>query len=154
MAQYIMIPIDMNNFFFENTRQVSQISYHDERSIEIDYHSVSGRVIVQNNGIYYWMTSPDIDHLTIHNVIEGLGYAGDQIVVTWTEWDGPGRNLQDVILNSPVNRAPMNQITLYQPNRQIPLFHLRGPFPMIAGIQNPNQQNVVPPRGLNVPPYN
>ncbi len=125
MAQYIRIPFDMNEF--DNVHQVCQISYHEERVIEIDYDSFRRRVVVQDNGEWFWLWSPDIQNLTIFNVLEALGYAGQQIVVTWTD-----DNQNNALLNSTVQNAALSQMSIYSPNQPIPQNHHRGPLPVIA----------------------
>lgn len=132
MAQYIRIPFDMDEL--DNVYQVCQISYHEERVIEINYDSFRRRVVVRDNGEWFWLWSPDIQNLTIFNVLEALGYAGEQIVVTWTD-----DNQNNALLNSTVQNAALSQMSIYSPNQPIPQNHRRGPLPAIA--HQPNDPN-------------
>ena len=139
MAQFIRTPIDDDDiqYVLQHSSQVSQVSYRDERVIEIDWDYQSHRTVVQDNGQWFHFTSPDIDNLTIQQVITGLGYTNEQAVVTWADYD-----MNDV-LNSVVENAPLNQITLYAPNQSIPAVHYEGALPAVAGqlIVNINNNN-------------
>jgi hypothetical protein len=77
--------------------------------------------------------------MTIYNVLEALGHAHEQIVITWTE---DGQN--DALLNSSVQNAALSQISIYSPNQPIPENHYLGPLPMIAGqpipVEHPNAE--------------
>lgn len=126
MAQYILTPFDTLNF--ENIIQVSQVSYHDERVVEIHYDVETMSVVVQNNGAYFYLTSPDTEHITIHQVFLALGYGSDQAVVTWS-----ADNEHTDVINEPVATAQFNQITLYPAGHTIPEYHYAGPLPMIVG---------------------
>ena len=88
-----------------------------------------------------YLDSPDIDHLTIYQVLGGLGYGNEQVVITWAE-DG----YADGVLNSNVSQATLNQITLYAPNQPIPQVNNNVPLPQVAGqpaLNDPNIPNVV-----------
>lgn len=137
MAQFIRTPIDINNIHavLQHVDQISQISYRDERVIEINWDRESRRPVIQDNGQWFYLTSPDIDNLTINQVLTGLDYANEQVVVTWVYGDNN-------VLNSTVEQAPLNQISLYAPNQPIPQIHNNGPLPAIAGqpIVDPNAE--------------
>lgn len=133
MAQFIRTPFDMD---FDGILQVSQIAYHNERLIEIFYDTDSNRVVVQNNGNYFWLTSPDINRLTINHVLITLGINNEQIVVTYTD-----NNQPNSVLNSIVEQAPLNQISIYPNNHPIPDNHYAGPLPAIAGQPIPDAAN-------------
>lgn len=140
MAQFIRTPCVPN---FNEVLQVSQCSYHDERLIEIHWHNESRRVLIQEFGNYFYLTSPDIENLTIFNVLEALGYGGEQIVVTWTE-----NNQNYALLNSIVEQAALSQMIIYPPNQPIPQNPYQGPLPVIAGQpihqeHNPNAESNV-----------
>ena len=113
MAQFIRTPIP--NTVFSHSRQISQITYRNQRSIEIDWDDTNELVIVHDNGQQFYFTSPDIQYLTIRQVLSGLGYADEQIVVSWSS---------DIysydILDYNVQQAPLNQIHLYAPGQPIP----------------------------------
>jgi hypothetical protein len=124
MAQYIRTPCIPD---FNGVIQVCQCSYHDERLIEIFWDTEVNRTLIQEFGQYFWLYSPDIPNITIHNVIEALGYTGEQIVVDWTE-----NNQNDALLNSTVQNAELSQISIYPPNQPIPENPHQGPLPVIA----------------------
>lgn len=130
MAQYIRTPCVPD---FNNVSQVTQCSYHDERVFEIFYDNANRRVLVQEYHDYFWITSPDIDNITIYQTLEALGYAGEQIVVTWTSDDQNGN-----LLNSIVEQAPLSQLAIYGPNQNIPLNPHQGPLPAVAGEPIPD----------------
>jgi hypothetical protein len=139
MAQYIRTPFENDNFPF-GLDQVSQIVYHSERVITIDFDTNTNRVLVQNNGETFWLTSPDIAAITMRNVFEHLGYAHEQIVLTYPEDESVNN-----VLDAPVQQAPLNQMAIYAPNEAIPAQHPDGPFPAVAGgpvpdAPNPNAQ--------------
>jgi hypothetical protein len=129
MAQYIRTPCVPD---FNEVSQVTQCSYHDERVFEIFYDNATRRVLVQEYHDYFWLTSPDIDNITVLQVLEALGYADEQIVVTWADLD-----LNNSVLNSPVEQAPLSQLAIYGPNQEIPLNPRQGPLPAVAGEPNP-----------------
>ena len=133
MAQFIRTPFDMD---FDGILQVSQIAYHNERVIEIFYDTDTNRVVVQNNGNYFWLTSPDINHITINQVLIALGIADEQIVVTFTADD-----MYNNLLNCTVEQAPLSQISIYPNNQPIPNNHDVGPLPAIAGQPAPDAGN-------------
>jgi hypothetical protein len=125
MAQYIRTPCVPD---FQQVLQVCQCSYHDERLFEIFWDQARGSVLIQEFNNYFWLHSPDIPHITIFNVLQALGYGGEQIVVTWTENDQ-----NDALLNSIVEQAPLGQLSIYPPNQPIPQNPHQGPLPAIAG---------------------
>lgn len=133
MAQYIRTPFDMD---FNGIVQISQISYHDERLIEIFYDIDTNRVVVQNNGDYFWLTSPDINHITINQVLIALNVADEQTVVTFTD-----DNMYNELLNCIVEQAPLSQISIYPNNQPVPNNHYQGPLPVIAGQPIPDEGN-------------
>jgi hypothetical protein len=149
MAQFIRNPFDGN---FDGVVQVCQISYHGERLIEIWYDIDAGRPIIQDNGILFWLTSPDIAHITINHVLIALGIANEHVVVTWTP-DGQPDDQPYAILNSNVSQAPLCQMAIYPNNQPIPQNHNAGPLPMIAREPaapiDPNAINAVIPDAVD-----
>jgi hypothetical protein len=133
MAQYIRTPIQDIGEVLPHVNQVSQVSYRDERVIEIDWDYQSRRVVVQDNGNWFYLTSPDVDNITMYQVLMALGYNNNQIVVTWAAGNEGGN-----VLNSTVENAPLNQMTLYAPNQPIPQVHNNAPLPQIAGQPIPD----------------
>jgi hypothetical protein len=125
MAQYIRIPCEPN---FNNVSQVCQCAYHNERVFEIYYDNNTRRILIQEYNNHFWLTSPDIENITIYQVLEALGYINEQIVVTWSE-----NNINDSVLNSTVEHAPLSQISIYPASQSIPLNHYQGPLPNIPG---------------------
>ena len=143
MAQFVRTPINNADIHYvlDHCNQVSQVSYHNERVIEIDWDYESNRVVVQDNGNWFYFNSPDINHLTIYQVLGGLGYGDEQMVVTWAE-DGD----KNAVLNSNVSQATLNQISLYAPNQPIPQVNNNIPLPQVAGqpaLNDPNVPNIV-----------
>lgn len=135
MAQFIRIPVNIHNAVNAFTQQVSQIVYHTERLIEIMWQADISRILVQDNGNWFYLYSPNIPHMTLLQVLQGLGYGDEQIIVTWS-----GYYTEDDILNLLVEQTPLNQIAIYGPNQQIPNHHPEGPFPAIAGQPIPDEQ--------------
>lgn len=134
MAQYIRVPIDQDiQQLFEHTHQVSQIVYRNQRVIDIDYNTLHNRVVVRDNDNWFYLTSPDLPNMTMNEVLIGLGYGGEQAVVTWAD-----QNQEDIVLNSPVFQAPLNQMALYAPNQPIPDVHWTGPFPAVDNQPAPD----------------
>jgi hypothetical protein len=127
MAQYIRTPCEPD---FDNVTQVCQCVYHNERIFEIFYDNNVNKVLVQEFNEYFWITSPDIDNMTIYQVLEALGYIGEHIVVTWTR-----NNHNNALLNSTVDRADLSTLAIYNPNQIIPLNPHRGPLPAVVGEQ-------------------
>ena len=82
MAQFIRTQFDMD---FIQINQVCQISYHDERVIEIFYDTNTNCTVVDNNGQYFWLTSPDIENITIKDVLIAIGIHNEQIVLRMPE---------------------------------------------------------------------
>ena len=112
MAQFIHTNINViNDDFLNNIEQVSIIVNNEQRTIGIHYDTNTQRVVVQTTGRWFYLTSPDIHNLTIKQVIEGLGYGDDRIVVTWVSNDQV-----DGILNSTAGQAPLSLIHLYNAN--------------------------------------
>jgi hypothetical protein len=125
MAQFIRTPCAPD---FNEVSQVTQCSYHEERVFEIFYDDANRKVLIQEFHNYFWLTSPDIDNLTVLQVLEALGYADEQIVITWAD-----NNLNDSVLNSIVQQAPLSQLSIYPPNQPIPENPYQGPLPAVAG---------------------
>jgi hypothetical protein len=125
MAQYIRTPCVPD---FQQVLQVTQCSYHEERVFEIFWDQEHNRVLVQEFNEHFLLHSPDIQNLTVHNVLEALGYADEQIVVTWTSDDQ-----NDALLNSTVENAALSQLSIYAANQPIPQNPYQGPLPAIAG---------------------
>lgn len=135
MAQYIRVPIDVDiQQLFEHTHQVSQIVYRNQRVICIDYDTLTNRVVVQENDTWFYLTSPDLPNMTMLEALIGLGYGNEQMVVTWAD-----QNQENIVLNSPVSQAPLNQMALYSPNEPVPDVHHPGPFPAVAGQPVPDE---------------
>jgi hypothetical protein len=124
MAQFIRTPVNIQDAMSTDLHQVSQIVYHDQRIIEIDWQPSTNSIIILDNGVWFYLYSPDIHNMTILNVIQGLGYGDEQIIVTWAD-----NNSEELVLNSYVNEAPINQIAIYGINQQIP--EHQEPFPVI-----------------------
>ena len=83
MAQYFRDSFVFNDI--NDIYQVCQISYHDERVVEILFHPATQRPVIQDKGEWFELRSPDIQHLSILNVLEALGYARENFVVLWPE---------------------------------------------------------------------
>jgi len=140
MAQFIRTPIHNFHEVFQTLIQVSQVSYHDERVITIDWDPITHRVVISDLDIWFYLTSPDIDNLTMRQVLEGLGYGNEQMIVTWVADDEV-----DAVLGYQVAYAILNQITLYRPNQPIPEVHNQDPFPMLPNsneepLDDPNEE--------------
>ena len=133
MAQFIRTPVEHHPDFWNEATQVSQVVYHDQRVTTIDYEHATNRIIVHDNGELFYLTSPDIEDITMLQVLQHLGYGDEQIVVTFVDDNRP-----NALLNTPVRTAALNQISLYGPNDIIPLVHNVGPFPNV--FSNPNQE--------------
>lgn len=135
MAQYIRVPIDVDiQQLFEHTHQVSQIVYRNQRVICIDYDTLTNRIVVHDNDNWFYLTSPDLPNMTMLEALIGLGYGNEQMVVTWAD-----QNQENIVLNSPVSIAPLNQMALYSPNEPVPDVHHPGPFPAVAGQPVPDE---------------
>jgi hypothetical protein len=115
MAQFIRTPINDIYDIIDNTTQISQVNYRDQYTIEINYDTQEREVVIrENNNQYFYLRSPDIPNLTIIQVLEELGYADNQMVVTWVDGDNQNnQNNHNNILNSIVEHAPLNQISLF-----------------------------------------
>lgn len=114
MAQFIRTQFDMD---FTQINQVCQISYHDQRVIEIFYDTHTNRTVVDNNGLYFWLTSPDIENITIKDVLIAIGIHNEQIVLRMPE----NHSLIN-ILDTDVKDAPLCQIGIYSNNQTIPVY--------------------------------
>jgi len=136
MAQFIRTPTTFIEAYDAGLQQVSQIIYHLERLIEICWQASSSRILVQDNGEYFYLHSPDIPSMTLKQVIEGLGYGEDQLVIVWAIDDS-----EDEVLSLPIQNVPLNQLALYAAGTDIPNEQPQGNFPMVVGINN----NVVEP---------
>jgi hypothetical protein len=146
MAQFIRTPTTFDEAYDIGIQQVSQIIYHLERAIEVCWQDSSNRVLVQDNGEYFYLHSPDILSMTLKQVIEGLGYGEDQLVVVWAIDDS-----EDEVLSLPVQNVPLNQLALYAAGVDIPNEPPQGNFPMTVGTSNtlalpiyaPNQPHTI-----------
>ena len=128
MAQYIRNNINLSDDFTEHMNQVSQINYHNERLIEIMWDLNTKRAVVQDMGEWFYFHSPDIPYMTIRQVVEGLGYGAEKVVVTWSYEQEEGINVLDTIINS--HTSP-NQIAIYSHDTPIPLEHYSGTLPAL-----------------------
>jgi hypothetical protein len=114
MAQFIRTPINNDDDGYVNIIQVSQVKLRNQQVIEINYDTQEREVVIGDNGNWFYLRSPDLPNLTIHQVLEGLGYGDNQMVVTWIEGGiENNQNNQNDILNSIVEYAPLNQISLF-----------------------------------------
>lgn len=148
MAQFIRTPVEPHPDFWNEATQVSQVVYRDLRVITIDYEHATNRIVVHDNGELFYLTSPDIQDITMLQTLQHLGYGDEQIVVTFVDDNRP-----TALLNSPVRTAALNQISLYGPNDIVPQVHNVGPFPNVfpdpnndaPDIPNPNNQVLIGP---------
>ena len=122
MYRYDSTPIDIDEkdedgICMYNPKQVSQISlsWEKNRVIEVCYETDTGKVIIgeQHNNWYYF-TSPNIPKMRMIDVLYGLGFRNETILVDWNETNLPPND----ILKSFVTEAPLNQITLFKPDRE------------------------------------
>lgn len=117
MYRYDSTPIDVVKYKEENINhlpiQVSQISltWEKDKVIDICYDKPTGRVIINENKNWYYFTSPNIPKMRLIDVIYGLGYRNEIIVVDWNESNIAPKH----VLTSLVTEAPLNQITLHKP---------------------------------------
>ena len=119
MYRYDSTPIDIDEYVVENEHlptQVSQVSlqWDNERVIEICYEKSSGKVIINGGNNWYYFTSPNIPKMRMIDVLYGLGFRDETILVDWNETNLPSND----ILKSFVIEAPLNQITLFKPDRE------------------------------------
>lgn len=119
MYRYDSTPIDFDEkdkdgICVYNPKQVSQISlsWEKDRVIEVCYETDTGKVIIgeQHNNWYYF-SSPNISKMRLIDVIYGLGYRNEIIVVDWNKDNISPKD----VLTSFVSEAPLNQITLHRP---------------------------------------
>jgi hypothetical protein len=113
MSQFIKTPFSGHVC---ETLQVCQISYHDERIIDINYCVDSDRAVIQDNQEIFYFHNPDIENITIHEVLYGLGYGNNHIVVTWIQEGFQMNELLDI----PIKNIPLSQISLYDNRYPIP----------------------------------
>lgn len=155
MAQFIRTPVQPHPDFWNEATQVSQVVYRNQRVFTIDYEHATNRIIIHDNGELFYLTSPDIQDITMLQVLHYLGYGNEQIVITFVD-----NNQPDSLLNSPVRTAALNQMTLYGPNDVIPQVHPNGPFPNVVpdpndpvpDAPNPNDQiDFGPFQGVDAP---
>ena len=137
----------------QETVQVAQISYRDERVITVDYHLITRHPVVQDNGQYFTLESPDLPNgFTMRDIFAALGYQNEQMVLTYPE-NGSLHNY----LDTNIDVAPLSQLTFYAPGAQIPNQHNQGPLPEIAGQPINQLQDIHPaplfPNGNPVYPH-
>jgi hypothetical protein len=108
MALYIRTPCAPD---IDNYTQVTQIMYHDQRCIEIFWYPSQNCTVIQEFGQYFALTSPNIENITINNVIEALGYSNQCINVAWTIDDS-----HDTLLHTYVSEAPLSQLSINSAN--------------------------------------
>lgn len=113
MTQFIKTPFSGNVC---DTLQVSQITYRDERIIDINYCRDAERAVIQDNQELFYFHSPDIENITIREILYGLGYGNNHIVVTWVR---PEFELRDV-LDIPIVNIPLSQLSLYDTRYPVP----------------------------------
>jgi hypothetical protein len=135
--QFFRDPFNMADW--AETFQVGQISYHDERVVEILYRAINNRPVIQDKGQWFELRSPDVDDLSIFNVLEALGYSNDIFVITWPQ----DSNISHNIL---VREAPLFQATLYPIDVPVPNVHYEGPLPQqVPNNDPPPQEPIVNP---------
>lgn len=119
MPQFTRIPINEDDYnyasqeeaqmnFWNDVQQCSQINYRNERVICIEWHTTRNRVLIQDGGNYFFLTSPDIQELTLRHALEALGIDRESISLDWCERDINIHNL----LDTPVKTAALNQMTI------------------------------------------
>ena len=127
MAQFIRYPYDRNDNligYVDYIRQVCQVSYRNQYSIEIFFDENLHRAIIDDNGQIFWLACIDIPCPTIRQILVYLGHEHEQMIATWSEDDNV-----DAVLNRAVDVDIVSTVTLYAPNQPIPLVHYQGPLP-------------------------
>jgi hypothetical protein len=126
MPQFVRTNIDINNYlqdveseyveeFWNYMEQRAQVTYNNERVIVIDWHRPSHRVFVQNGPLeYFFLSSPDIEDITIRDVLEYLGCNTRYAKLEWCE---TSRNIEN-ILDTPVETVELHQATIVPPTEQ------------------------------------
>lgn len=113
MTQYIRTHIDNDDVeFWSQVSQRFQISRLDT-VIDVEWHDELERVVVKTtngvNGNTFFLTSPDLNFITLRDVLYDFGYASERIELDYSEnnW-----NL-DNTLDTPVKYTPLSQFTIY-----------------------------------------
>lgn len=112
MYRYDSIPIDIDEYAKDNGMlvQVSQVSLPNNKGvIEICYEKGTNKIIIGEGADWYYFTSPNIPKMRIIDVIYGLGFRDEIIVVDWNE----NKISSNDVLKSLVVEAPLNQISLH-----------------------------------------
>ncbi len=129
MAQYNLVPIpEINNnirdghfnddaleYIWLYMMQRSQITYHGDRVIDIDWDSYRVAPVIRNDLGYCFIESPDIPgrSITVRDVFRAIGIAHEQFFIDWVDGD---RTLNiDNLLDTPVKDVPVNQLSIYPP---------------------------------------
>jgi hypothetical protein len=137
MSQYNLVPIpEINNnirdghlnddaleYIWLYMMQRSQITYHNERVIDIDWDSYRIAPVIRNDLGYCFVESPDIpgQSITMRDVFRAIGIAHEQFVIDWVDAN-PNRPLNiDNLLDTPVKDVPVNQLSIYPPGVVIPV---------------------------------
>ncbi len=113
MAQFIKTPFSGD---ICNTLQVSQISYRNDRIIEINYCRETERAVIQDNQQLFYFHNPAIKNITIRDILYGLGYGNNHIIITWVISDFHLRDVLDI----PIINIPLSQLYLYDNKYPIP----------------------------------
>lgn len=117
MAQFIRYPYDKNNNLIGNVNYIHQVCYisYQNDLIEVLFDENIQSIIVDDINQTFWLTCIDIPYPTIRQILVHLGCENEQMIVTWSE-----NGIVDAILNTPINVAPVCNITVCAPNQPIP----------------------------------
>jgi hypothetical protein len=114
MPQIITQLIHPNAINVNNLEQVAQISINNNTNttiIEVMYNINNDQVVIRNNNnVYFYVTSPDTDDITIYDILTFLNYSSAHITLDYCEYGYVP--ISDVI-SIPVIDAPLSQMTVY-----------------------------------------
>jgi hypothetical protein len=119
MPQIITQLIHPNAINVNNLEQVAQISINNNNNtniatIEVTYNINNEQVVLMNNNnVYFYVTSPDTDNITIYDILTFLNYSSAHINLDYCEY---GNIPISDIIHIPVIDAPLSQMTVYPHN--------------------------------------
>jgi hypothetical protein len=112
VPQYIRTPYSPFNVQWGLTEQVCQINYHDDHIVEVDWDPHRRLPVVQQNGAWFLLHSPDVGEMTMRHVLDALEYSNEILVLTY-----PNLNIEN-FLDTPLSETPISQMEIFPVNVQ------------------------------------
>lgn len=111
MVQYIRTPVVMQNII-EFVEQRFQITYNN-RVISVYCDNRRNKVIVEDNDVYYYLTTHNNDSITLRDALTDMELHQFEVTVDWTENNHPHDSIEN-FLDTSVRDLPVSQLSIHE----------------------------------------